>query len=98
MSMKCSVCEREVGFFGRFELKDGYICNDCFEVAEKHIKGLSYENVKFLPVSALEKHRIKDFISDSPKREKDFIEKLIAEIKEVVRTIASKLLKLINRI
>lgn len=33
----CSMCHKEVGFLGRFELKDGYICDDCYnEVRMKY--------------------------------------------------------------
>ena len=30
----CSLCGKNTGFWGRFELKDGYICDACFDSAK----------------------------------------------------------------
>ncbi|MBQ7876271.1 MAG: DUF4428 domain-containing protein [Clostridia bacterium] len=40
----CSICQKEVGFLGRFELRDGYICDDCYNAVREKYSIKDFDN------------------------------------------------------
>ncbi len=40
----CSICQKEVGFLGRFELRDGYICDNCYNAVRQKYSLKDFDN------------------------------------------------------
>lgn len=40
----CSICQKAVGFLGRFELRDGYICDDCYNAVRQKYSLKGFDN------------------------------------------------------
>lgn len=41
----CSICKKEVGFSDRYELKDGYICDECFKKLKERKSSVGVLNI-----------------------------------------------------